>query len=469
VCYIPPDLDTESPTARGRGRSPSLAALLSFLWPGLGQFYTGKRRLAAIFAVPTLLVLLLLAWELRRGPLVLAAQLLAERNVGLAAVVIVILVGAWRLASVTHAFLSGEMSQTRRRRRLDRAALAALAVVIVVSHLGASFYLLVYSNAGNDIFDPNSPLIGQPALAPSLAPGQTPYPTMEAATLPPVGSRVTILLTGMSSGGEQLYDSIMVVSYDPKSNSVQMISVPRDSASFPFYFGGTDPISHKINELPKAVDRGWIKSPNDGYTTLVKEVGYLVGIPINFYAIVDLQAFVKLIDAVGGIDVDNPSVISDGTYDWLDGAPYGFYLAAGSQHLDGKHALAYVRSRHGADGSGGNNDFKRADRQQQVLISLLHKMSSPSQILNLPNLMSTLGSSITTNFPRDKVADYMAQGQDVPSQNITNVVLSVPEYGNYFGASNSCLYNDKVAAESIKLFGQDSTWYGKPPPANTCP
>ena len=98
MCYIPPDLDTESPTARGRGRSPSLAALLSFLWPGLGQFYTGKRRLAAIFAVPALLVLLLLAYELRRGPVVLAAQLFAERNVGLAAVVIVILVGAWRLA-----------------------------------------------------------------------------------------------------------------------------------------------------------------------------------------------------------------------------------------------------------------------------------------------------------------------------------------------------------------------------------
>jgi LCP family protein required for cell wall assembly len=444
-----------------------LAALLSFLWPGLGQLYTGKRRLAAIFAVPALLVLLLLVYELRRGPLVLAAQLLAERNVGLAAVVIVILVGAWRLASVTHAFLSGETSQARRR--LDRATLAALAVVIVVSHLGAGFYLLVYSNAGNDMFDPNSPLIGQPALAPSLAPGQTPYPTMEVATLPPAGSRVTILFTGMSSGGEQLYDTIMVVSYDPKTNSVQMVSVPRDSASFPFYFGGTDPISHKINELPKAVDRGWIKSPDGGYTTLIKEVGYLVGIPINFSAIVDLQAFVKLIDAVGGIDVDNPSVISDGTYDWLDGAPYGFYLAAGPQHLDGKHALAYARSRHGADGSEGNNDFKRADRQQQVLISLLHKMSSPSQILNLPNLTSTVGSSITTNFPRDKVADYIAMGQDVPSQNITNVVLSVPEYGNYFGASNSCLYNYKVAAESIKLFGQDSTWYGKPPPANTCP
>ena len=77
---------------------------------------------------------------------------------------------------------------------------------------------------------------------------------------------------------------------------------------------------------------------------------------------------------------------------------------------------------------------------------------------------------MNTNFPADQVADYIAKGQDVPSQNIKNVVLSVPAYGNYIaGTSASCLFNDKVAAESITLFGTDSTWYGKPVPANTCP
>jgi LCP family protein required for cell wall assembly len=434
----------------------------------LGQFYLDNRRLAALFAVPALLILLILTYQLRQGVVVFGARF-ADPAFSLAAIAIVIVAGVWRLASVVQAFLAGDHLKTRRV--TDRAVVTVLAAVIVISHLGSGYYLLTYSDAGSNVFNPNnSDLLDQATPGPSLGPGQTLQPT-ETFPAPAAGGRVTILFTGVDSApgrGEHLYDSIMVVSYDPTTNSVQMVSVPRDSASFPFYFGGTDPISHKINELPKAVDHGWIKSPDGGYTTLIKEVGYLVGIPINFSAIVDLQAFVKLIDAVGGIDVDNPSVISDGTYDWLDGA-YGFYLAAGPQHLDGKHALAYVRSRHGADGSGGNNDFKRADRQQQVLISLLHKMSSPSQILNLPNLMSTVGSSITTNFPRDKLADYIAMGQDVPSQNITNVVLSVPEYGNYFGASNSCLYNDKVAAESIKLFGQDSTWYGKPPPANTCP
>jgi LCP family protein required for cell wall assembly len=439
------------------------------VWPGLGQFYEGKRRAAAVFAVPAVLVLLLLVYGLQRGAVVFAAQLFADRSVGLAAVAILILLGAWRLVAVVHAFLGGQPRESRRV--VDRGILAVLAVLIVVGHLGGGYYMLAYSDAGAQAFNPNNPdLIDQP----SLAPGETAQPSQSLP--PPVeGGRVTVLFTGVDSApgrGETLYDSIMVVSFDPKTNSVQMVSVPRDSASFPFYFGGVDSPTVKINSIPTYVRHGWIKSPDSPYLTLVKEVSYLVGIPINYYAVMDLNGFVKMIDTVGGIDVTNPAAINDGTYDWLNGAPYGFYLAAGPQHLDGKHALAYVRSRHGSDGTAGNSDYARSDRQQQVLIALLHKMAQPNQILALPNLISTLGSSITTGFPANKVADYVAIGQSVPSGNIKQIVLAPPTY-SINGISNvtasSCLLNDKVAALSIDWFGQDSTWYGKPTPANTCP
>jgi LCP family protein required for cell wall assembly len=415
------------------------------------------------------LVLLLLVYGLQRGAVVFAAQLFADRSVGLAAVAILILLGAWRLVAVVHAFLGGQPRESRRV--VDRGILAVLAVLIVVSHLGAGYYMLAYSDAGAQAFNPNNPdLIDQP----SLAPGETAQPSQSLP--PPVeGGRVTVLFTGVDSApgrGETLYDSIMVVSFDPKTNSVQMISVPRDSASFPFYFGGVDSPTVKINSIPTYVRHGWITSPDSPYLTLVKEVSYLVGIPINYYAVMDLNGFVKMIDTVGGIDVNNPAAINDGTYDWLNGAPYGFYLAAGPQHLDGKHALAYVRSRHGSDGTAGNSDYARSDRQQQVLIALLHKMAQPNQILALPNLISTLGSSITTGFPANKVADYVALGQSVPSGNIKQIVLAPPTYsinGISTVTASSCLLNDKVAALSIDWFGQDSTWYGKPTPANTCP
>ena len=340
--------------AKGRGHSPSLAALLSFLWPGLGQgLVNGQRRAAAMFALPAVLALALLAYGLVRGPVVFAAQLFADRDIGLAAVVIVILLGVLRLAAVVHAFQGG--AQHASRKRLDRAVLVGLVAVILVSHVGSSYFLLAYSNAGTQVFGDtaNNSLIDPASPGTSHAPGQTP------GSLPPpaAGGRVTILFTGISAG-ENLYDSIMVVSYDPKSNSVQMISVPRDSADFPLYFGGV--FSAKINSLPRYVSTGAVRSPDSPYLTLVKEISYLVGIPINYYAAMDVDGFVKLIDMVGGIDVVNPKAIADATYDWLDGVHYGFTLSAGPHHLDGKHALAYVRSRH----TVGDYDWGRSSRQR---------------------------------------------------------------------------------------------------------
>jgi polyisoprenyl-teichoic acid--peptidoglycan teichoic acid transferase len=456
-------LEKNTPSARAQGPSPSLAALLSFLWPGLGQMYAGKRRAALLFFVPALLVLVLLGYELRQGVVVFAARF-ADPSFSLAAVAVVLLFGIWRLASVVHASASGD--RRRKSGLFDRLVVALLVVVILVSHGGAGYLLAVTSGAGSQAFNVSGSDLIDPA---SLAPGQTVSP-QETLPAPSEGGRVTILFTGVDaapSRSEHLYDSIMVVSYDPSTNSVQMVSVPRDSASFPFYFGGVDSASVKINSLPTYVRNGWIKSPNSPYMTLVDEVSYLVGIPINYYAVMDLDGFVAMIDKVGGIDVVNPSVIDDPSYDWLNGAPYGFYLAAGPQHLDGKHALAYVRSRHGAD----NSDWKRASRQQQVMVALLHKMAQPSELLALPGLISTLGSSVTTDFPSNQVADYVAKGQDIPSGNISQIVLGPPYTitGTSTVNAASCLINAKVAALSVQLFGKDSTWYGKPAPANTCP
>jgi LCP family protein required for cell wall assembly len=464
-------LETTAPSARGRGRSPSLAALLSFLWPGLGQLYLRNRRLAAIFAVPSLVVVLLLAYGLRRGPVVFAADLFANRVFGLAAIAVLLLFGAWRLASVVLAFLGGGGSKTSRI--VDRAVLAGLAAVIAVTHLGSGFYLLAVSNGVSPIFSsPNPSFIDltTPVPSPNSSGGAGPGPSTVAT--PSINSRITILFTGFDSvpgRGETLYDSLLIVSYDPASNSVQMLSLPRDSTSFPLYFGKhvVVPTWLRINSIPTNVEKGGIVgSPDSPYMTLVNEVSYLAGIHIDYYAAMDLNGFVKMIDAVGGIDVVNPAVINDGQYDWLNGAPYGFYLAAGPQHLDGMHALAYVRSRK----SAGDNDFGRSSRQQQVLVALLHKMAQPDQILNLPNLISTLGSSVSTNFPADRVADYIAIGQNIPSENFKHVVLDPSAgYSEYLPSGALCLFNSRVADESVTLFGQDSLWYNKPVPANTCP
>lgn len=417
--------------------------------------------------MPAALVLLVLLYQLRQGLEVFGARLV-NPGFSLGALLVVVLFGLWRVVAVAHAFLTGEQLQTRRI--LERVVAGALVATILISHSAAGYMLWVSYEAGSQAFTPDNPnLIDQATPGPSLPPGVTPTPTpiVTPVPRPEIGSRVTILFTGVDADptrSEHLYDSIMVVSYDPSTNSVQMVSVPRDSSSYPLYFGGQVSATSRINALSTYVRNGYIRSPDAPYTTLVKEISYLVGIPIDYYAAMDLGGFVKMVDIVGGIDVNNPSAIDDPLYATPVGTIIGFHLAAGPQHLDGNQALAYVRSRHGAD----NSDWARSSRQQEVLVDLLHKMAQPSEILQLPNLISTLGSSVSTNFSADQVADYVAAGQTVPGQNFRQVVLG-PPYSILNSNGSSCLLNYKVAELSIQLFGKDSTWFGKRAPANTCP
>jgi LCP family protein required for cell wall assembly len=435
--------NTTSVRAR-TARSPSLGALLSFLWPGLGQLYAGRVWLGIVFGIPAVALVAVLYYEARQGLSVLFARFL-DPSFAWAALVAVVGLGLWRLVSVANAFALGDRRLTRRAG--ERTALLLLLVAILASHAAGAVYLWSAYDIGSQTFG-------------GTGSGD------EAGVAPVSGSRVTILLTGLdqySTRTEHLYDSILVVSYDKSTNRVAMVSIPRDTAGFPFYWGGTSKI--KINSVPTYVQNGWIKSPDQPFPTLVKEVSYLVGIPINYYAVMNLANFMKMIDMVGGVDIDNPGAINDPTYDWLDGSPYGFKLAAGRQHLDGRHALAYARSRHGT----GNSDYARAGRQQQLLIALEHKMATPSVVVNLPTWTQQAGSLVRTDFPASQVADMVAAGENIPADHFDRYVLGPPYSVSSAtaSASTSCLRLDKVAALSIQLFGQASRYYGKTQPP-TC-
>jgi LCP family protein required for cell wall assembly len=452
---------------------------LSFLWPGLGQFAGGRRRAAAIFAIPAIVVLLIVLYEARQGLDVFAARFL-DPSFAMAALLIILGLGAIRIAAVVHAWFmaGGSAKGSARTRRKGQTILAALIAVIVATHgvLGAAAYM-DYSTwssvfGGGELPDSSAGPLPSEAPPSDIYESGSPPDSFGPTDTPPVATdRVTILLTGVDAyvtRSERLYDSIMVVSLDPATNQVAMLSIPRDSAAFPLYFGGTAGPKTKINSLPSYVSHGWIKSPDDAMTTFVKEIGYIVGIPIDYYAVMDLGGFIKMIDLVGGIDIVNPTDIYDPTYDWLDGHLGIFSLTAGPHHLDGKTALAFVRSRHGAN----NSDYKREGRQQQILKALLHKMATPSMIAQLPSLMETLSSSVRTTFPPGKVADMVALGDQIPPENISGYVLGPPwsdtGLGKNIGVSLSCLRLDKIATLSVQLFGQDSRYFGKKQP-DTCP
>ena len=233
---------------------------------------------------------------------------------------------------------------------------------------------------------------------------------------------MTFLLTGVDSGHDRahaLTDTLLVASLDRLTNKAVMLSIPRDISNFPLYSGGT--FRGKINSLMSTAGNDPKRYPDGPVLTLTREIGYLIGVPINYYAAINLDGFQKMVDLVGGVDVDNPKVINDPRYDWFDGTS-GFTLSPGVHHLNGRNALAYVRSRQGV----GDSDFTRAARQQQVLVALRAKLGTAGLLEKLPDLLKVAGQTIRTDFPPGQVRDYLVLASGVSDKAIDRHVLGPP-------------------------------------------
>jgi LCP family protein required for cell wall assembly len=436
-------------------RSPGIAAFLSFLWPGLGQWYAGGRRNALLFAFPVLVVVAVVMTWLLQGPESVVIQLFSP-GTALTIVVLVGLLAIWRIVSMFDA-AAGLSGRPLWRRRGLSAGLAVMVALVLISHLAVANIAWSFYQAGSKIFPsapdaqvtpaPNSS--GDVAVLPNATPVSTP-PTLQ--------SRINILFLGIDSStirNHALTDTLLVVSVDPATGTAAMISFPRDIADFPLYSGGT--YHGKINALLTDADRNRARFPDGGLTTLTKELGYLLGVPIHYYAAINLDGFETMIDAVGSVTIVNESAIDDPNYGgWKQPGRIGFHLTAGKHTLDGETALAYVRSRKGA----GNNDFERARRQQQLLIALEHKLSDPAMLPKLPQLLDDATRTITTSFPPDRLQEMLAMGRSIDDTKITRKVLGPPYALRDVNAADYRLVivPNKIAELSITLFGKDSRY-----------
>lgn len=440
--------------------SRSVAATLSFIWPGLGHLYLRRGRSAMLYAAPALLIVAVLALELARGITVFAARMF-DPSFSLTLLILILLVGAWRLLAIVDVAVPRPSSGPLHRRA--RAVVGLLLVLVVAMHGAAVYYVFAFYEAGSTIFVGEDPRGDQPPAGNSNGPNPSddydvpPFSTPSTAT-----GRVTVLLTGIDKNEERthsLTDTLLVATVDPASGSVSMVSFPRDIAGFPLVGGGT--YAGKINSLMSWVAKHPDQFPDGPLPTLAKQLSFLLGVQINYFAAVDLDGFQRLIGVVGGVTIDVDRPISDPTYAWLDGSPPGFYLAAGRQTLDARTAMAYVRSRMGA----GNNDFTRADRQQQLLLALRAQLLDPSNIGRLPAVLDAAAGAVRTNFPPDRVDDMLSMFQSLGVGSIRRVVLQPPTYTvhpptNTTGGTYVLrLQMDAIRALSVELFGKDSAYW----------
>lgn len=318
----------------------------------------------------------------------------------------------------------------RTRPRADRVTAIILAVFAILAVATAIIAFLLVKNvvagwvmpdvpgAPVDVnADPNA--INVPGGAQASQPLQSPG---GPAAKPWDGARrVTILLMGLDyrdwEAGEPASrtDSMMLMTIDPVSNTAGMLSIPRDMWVF---IPGFD--YAKINT---AFYLGEInKLPGGGPALAVQTVEQFLGVPIDFYAQIDFNSFVKFIDELGGLDIKIRTPI---TIDPL-GPGNTRTLQPGTQTLTGAETLAFARQRHTENG-----DFDRAGRQQLVVMAIRNQVFNlnmlPSLIAKSPKIYSDIASGVRTNLTLSQVVQLALLAQKIPKENIKQAVLGVDD------------------------------------------
>lgn len=476
-------------------RSGVVAAALSFLFPGLGQAYLGQRRNAILFAAPVVVLIVVVLLMILNEGVTRFGLRFSNPTFALVAAFVAAIAAAWWAVALTNAFRRGRRGSPRAG-LLPVFLVALLAIVSAVPLVpfgAAWFYQLSVADRVSDKCDqtlgpcdpettptpsgiaaaPTTP----PPSGPTLPPEDTPEPTEPPATIAPGPTPsfdittidaqsdgwLNVLLLGIDvrcAGGLVTganTDTMMVVSANSTTGEVFMFSFPRDIAGFPLYVGGTMPGYWKLNTFAGYTKQHPETFPEPGQPALAYEIGYLLGIPIDYYASINICGFPQLIDEVGGVDICNTKLIEDQGYRWMDGRR-GFTLEPGRYHMDGATALAYARSRH------GSSDFARAKRQQQILSAVRVALLKPENIARLPEIVATVGSLVHTNFPedqRDQLLALAGQVQDDPAgQFVFNPPLwsESPPLSETNGRAVQFLKLDAIAALSIAVFGDKSLY-----------
>ena len=277
----------------------------------------------------------------------------------------------------------GQPPKKKKKRKLKRkyrilrgiyAAVVILAAIIVVAFIA----LKLSARAPDVSVDPDPNAATQTDTEP--APGQT------AGKHQRKEQTYTFLLAcpDQASGNA---DAIMVVTYDVPNQKLGMLSIPRDTL--------VNKKNPKINS-----------SMHGGIENLQEVVSDLLGIPLDFYVEIDLNGFVELVEAVGGVDFDVPIEMyyNDPTQD------LNIFYQPGMQHLTGQQAMEVCRFRHNADGTGYPlGDIQRSETTRNMMITVAKKVLALNNIVKITNYFDILQRNVETDLTASNITWFIGQ------------------------------------------------------------
>jgi LCP family protein required for cell wall assembly len=305
-------------------------------------------------------------------------------------------------------------------RSWKRAISTFLTVIIVAGAMYSGFFFFSTVRAVVAQMDlPFADRIVQAAEPGEASPdGQATPATVEEYSLPEatqLEARINVLLLGIDQRegekGPWRTDTMILLSLDPVSNSASMLSIPRDLwTTIPGYGESRINTAHFTGD-----DQNY---PGGGPALAKKTVWYALGVPVHNYVRVNFAGFEQLVDAIGGLDIEVPEDIYDAKYPTADYGTMELFIPAGMQHMGGKLALQYARTRH------GSSDFARMGRQQQVLKAAFNKvLSLDIPLTRIPVVLQLLGSSVQTDLTLQQIVTLVKAARGIDLANLRGGVI----------------------------------------------
>jgi LCP family protein required for cell wall assembly len=425
------------------GVNPLLAATLSALLPGAGQWLAGDRRKARNLFIIDALVLVVLLFFFHDKVSLLTA-FVKPTSMALLMVVNILTLG-YRVWAADDAYRTASETGSSVGRVAGITAMIALGFFIVLPHAVFGYYDLVQYSLITTVFDGGDTStssttalaagdqtpsgVGEQAAAAesttttTVAEEETPWDELDRLNILLLGGDFGVGRTGVRT------DTMITVSIDPKTGEAAMFQIPRNwtYAPLPEGMGIWD-----CNCYPELINELWVMGeqypdafpgPGTPSENAVKGVvSEFLGIPIQYYALVNLDGFVDIIDAIGGVDVYVPQKIVDDEYPTLDGGMKTLVIEQGQQHMNGEQALEYSRTRH------ADSDYYRMSRQKCVLEAAMKETDPTSLLRNFGKFADVIKNTVTTDIPIDLLPKLIELMPKVDMDEVVSIRFIPPEY-----------------------------------------
>jgi LCP family protein required for cell wall assembly len=411
--------------------------------PGLGLI-AGRRRIVGsiilgLFAAGLLALGVYAAFD-SDG---LLARAVNPTTLRLAAVALVVLGLVW-VAVIIASHLSLRDHPTRDQRVVGGILVGLLSFAVAAPMAVAAHYSYVTASSVAAVFQSEKDT--KSATRPTLEGGQAagePDPQNPWAGKP----RLNILLLGGDAGPGRVgtrTDTVILASIYTKTGDTTLFSLPRNAARMPFPSGsplhkhypygftsgnGNDPeyfLNAMYRNLPQSVPKD-VLGPTDnlGADALKLSVGAALGLPVDYYVLINLEGFSQMIDALGGIQLNINNYIPIGGNSDLGIPPEGFLKPGPDQKLNGFDALWYARGRY------GYSDFDRMDRQRCVINAIIKQANPTNMLARYEDIVKAGKQLVRTDMPQEVLPLMVDLSLRVKDGNVRSIVFRSGEAGFY--------------------------------------